>query len=763
MKHDARQDGYPVGPARPEPEPGEDDEGGLDLRAQIRKIWRGKWIIATTTLIAWLAALLVTTEYDPVYRATAKVMFTLERANIMNIEALVVSTGVNENTIQNQIQILQSKALMERVVDRLDLTSDPEFNPFLREPSPPGLMQRIRGAVAVPPELSDLLQEYGVLNPPAPAAPEPDPEARAALERQIAVSTLSRGLTLLPIPGTRVIDISFTAGSPEIAARVANAVADQYIVDQLDARLEATRAAGSWLADRVEELRIRVQTAEEAVEAARARIAEASGETPAVTQQQLSALTTALTIATNDVRVAQAAYDRVALAGTEARDLASVPEFRSSELLGSLRAEEATLRAEASQLGGNNPRLIRINDRIEDLRNQMQEEARRIKDALAADLETKQERRAVILQDIQALEARAQLQSQEEISIRQLDREAQASRTLYQSFLTRLEETTAQGDLQIADARILSAAEVPLAPLAQAEQRTKTFALVAGVAGGIGLIFLMDKLNNTFRSPAQLEQMTGEVVIGTIPSIGRRFGKADVLKHFGAHPKGSLAESVRSLRTSILFSDVDNPPRVVMFTSSVPREGKSTTSVLVAMTSQQMGKAAVIVDCDLRLPALARLLGAHDESPGLLSLLEGSATLEEALFRDKATGLDVLMTKPSEPRSSLNAADVLASKKFKDLIAELCERYELVILDAPPTLVVADARILSRVADAVIYAVRWDKTPRGAVLEGLKELRTVNAPVAGVAFTMINEDRAMRYAYEGYAYYKGQYKDYYVS
>jgi polysaccharide biosynthesis transport protein len=288
-------------------------------------------------------------------------------------------------------------------------------------------------------------------------------------------------------------------------------------------------------------------------------------------------------------------------------------------------------------------------------------------------------------------------------------------------------------------------------------------ALAAGLILGFGIIFLREVLNNTYRSAQQLEAVTGEPVLGSIPGIGWRMRRRDVLKFFKANPKSSLAESVRSLRTSILFSNVDNPPQVVMFTSSVPREGKSTTSMLMAMTSRQMGKSAIIVDCDLRLPALARLLNADDGQPGLLSVIAGTATLDEAIFRDAETGLDVLMTKPSEPRSALNAADVLASNRFRDLIQHLKESYDLVILDTPPAVVVADARILAPLADAVVFVVRWNHTPRGAVLDGFKELQAVNAPIAGMALTLVNEAQISQYDEGGYGYNRAKYKDYYAS
>ena len=282
-----------------------------------------------------------------------------------------------------------------------------------------------------------------------------------------------------------------------------------------------------------------------------------------------------------------------------------------------------------------------------------------------------------------------------------------------------------------------------------------------GALVGIGIIFLLDRLNNSFRSPAQLEALTGETVLGVLPAIGRGLRRADVIRHLRDKPSSALVESVRNLRTSILFSNIDTPPKVVMFTSSTPREGKSTSAMLIALTSRQMGKSAVIVDCDLRLPTLSKLMGAKGREFGLMSLLEGECEVGEAVYRDPETGLHVLTTVRHASNKNINAADILSSQKFEQLIGELSDLYDLVILDTPPTLVVADARIISKLADAVVFAVRWDKTPRGAVLEGLKELRSIGAPIAGVVMTLVNEGRASKYAYDGYNYYKGKYRDYY--
>jgi capsular exopolysaccharide synthesis family protein len=276
-------------------------------------------------------------------------------------------------------------------------------------------------------------------------------------------------------------------------------------------------------------------------------------------------------------------------------------------------------------------------------------------------------------------------------------------------------------------------------------------------------VFLSERLNNRIRSGKELENLTGAPVLGILPSVGRRMERAEIIRYIREKPRSSLVEAIRSLRTSILYASIDRPPKVVMFSSSLPQEGKSTTSMLMAMSSQQMGKSAIIVDCDLRLPQLAGLVGAEDHAHGLLSVLDGTVALVDAVFKDPDTGLHILTTVGSEQSSTLNAADILSSNKFSGLLKALSEDYDLVILDTPPTLVVADARIVARHADAVVYVVRWNATPREAIEEGLKSLRSVGTPITGLVLTQVNQRQAAGYSYGGYSAYGEKVRGYYTN
>lgn len=758
MKKDNEITGYPVTMVQAPPA-AELDDDGIDIRALLTILWRGKWVIVICTLIASVLGFLAGAQQTPVYRASAKVMFDTQRANVLNGDEVLVDWRYD--ALEDQMEVLRSTSLIERVIAELRLDQNPAFNPALRIPEPT-FRDRIGGFVALPPELTDLASDLGMRAPPPPA---PDPVEAARRERLSVINSVRWGLRLESVGGSRVIEIGYTSTNPRTAAAVVNSISQQYIVDQLEAKLEATREATSWLSGRVEELRDRVQTAEVAVEEKRAELSAEIGQTLEVTRQQLESLNGELA----RVRAARSRLEplfaRLSEAVEGGLDLGTISEFRDSTLIQRYREQEDELvaqkRALSERVKDRHPAMQRLNLQLEDVRQNISEEAARIVAAAQVDAQAIQSEETALMAEVRRLEEKAQQQSRDEIQLRQLEREAEASRVLYENFLARLEETNEQDDLQTADARILSPAEIPLFPESQTKRRILMIATLAGAIVGVGIVFLLDRLNNTFRSPSQLEDLAGERVLGVLPSLGSRMKRADIIRHLRDKPASSLAESVRNLRTSILFSNIDKPPKVLMFTSSVPGEGKSTSSTLLALTSRQMGKSAIIVDCDLRLPALARLLNTTDREVGLISVLEGTAELEEAVYKDPESGLHVLMTQAGERRGAVSAADILSSRKFEDLIKRLSGLYDLVILDTPPALVVTDARIVSKLADAVIYAVRWDSTPRGAVIEGLKELHSIKAPVAGCVMTLVNEDKASRYSYDGYSYYKGRYRDYY--
>ncbi len=734
-----------------------EDEGGdiFNLREVSRKIWRGRWVIAISILIFIALATLLISRFEPKYWASATVMFGVERANIANLQEILVAPEFDKDTLENEVQILKSSNLLTRVVEELALDQNPEFNPYLVDPEP-GLADRIDASVSLPGWLRNFLIDVGALDLPEEPL-SPDEEARRG--RVATVETLQQSLTLAPVNGSRVIQISFIADDPKTAADIVNVIANKYIVDQLQAKLEMTRSATEWLSERVDELRQRVQDSEEAVETLRTDLSLEAGQSLEITQQQLADLNKSLSEARNRTAEIEGRYLRLTDALDAGQDLST-----ESPLLRQYRETEGDLIAQLSTLSQTHPARARLQAQLDDVRARMREEAQRVVASVNVDLEAARTQQRELEASVRELESKALGQSRQEIRLRQLEREAEASRLIYENMLTRLKETSEQESLQNADARILSPAEAPLNPISSHANMILALAVTFGALAGVGVIFLFDHLNNTFRIPPQIEELTGYTVLATIPAIGSRTQRREVIRNFLEKPSSSLSEAIRNLRTSILFSNVDNPPKVVMFTSSIPAEGKSTTAMLTAITSRQMGKSAIIVDCDLRLPSVAQLVRPEEKNkPGLLSVLEGGATYNDAIYQDPDTGLHVLMARPNERKAHVNAADILSSQRFGELLKTLSEQYDLVVLDTPPALIVTDARVMSPLVDAVVYTVRWDYTPRDAVLEGLRELQTVRAPIAGIVMTLVNESKASQYSHDGYSYHKGKYENYYTN
>ena len=719
------------------------DPLSIDIRATLRRFWLAKWILLFGAAVGCAIAFIASLQLSPTYRATGKVMFDPRESNVIDAKEVLARNTARTIPLQNEIEILSSSILIDRVIADLSLAQFPEFNVAIKEQSTP-LIDRIFHRA-----------QAAQLDPSAP-------ETHAPFD---IIRKVSANLRLRPITGSNVIEISFESEDPRVAADVVNTLAKFYIEDQVETKLEATRSATTWLTHRVDDLQKKLEAAENAVEAARSEAAAIAGQGPELTRQKLQAMTSNLAVLRTKTSEARTRAGRLSEALTQKVDLGAVYEFRASREMQLLRARKADIELEIAALTKRyNPDHQDIELRraqLSILQQEIADEAQRIVLAAQTEHGARQTQLNELEAEFQKLDLSARTQSQATVAIRQLEREADASRILYENFLSRLKETTEQEDLQTADARILSFAFPPPSPTGEMRQRLLLLGAMLGTMFALALVFVRENLDDTFKVPSDLEDVTRTEVIGVIPKAPKQSDRNGIIAQFRRNPKSSMAEAVRSLRTHLIRNSHLRAPQVVMFTSSVPREGKSTTAMLTALTSRQMGKATLLLDCDLRLPAVAAALDTEDHGPGLLSVLDGRAAIEDAIWKDPDTGLHVLMTRPHEPGLSVNAADVLASKRFSNLIEELRSWYDLIILDTPPVLIVADAQILAPRADAIAYTVAWNSTPRGAVLDGIRELELSGGPQPGMVLTLVDEEKASRYDSNGKTYYRGQHRAYF--
>ncbi|MFC1797340.1 polysaccharide biosynthesis tyrosine autokinase, partial [Pseudomonadota bacterium] len=349
-------------------------------------------------------------------------------------------------------------------------------------------------------------------------------------------------------------------------------------------------------------------------------------------------------------------------------------------------------------------------------------------------------------------------QNKEAIQLRALQREAAANRALYETFLNRFKETSSTQGLETTEARVLSRAEVPGGPSYPNRTRMLQKYVLMGFMGACALVLGLQLLNPGMMSPEQVQQVLGEHVIGLIPIIP---GKVLMHDYVLEKPASSLVEALNSLRFSLALSDPDNPIKAVAVTSSVPEEGKTTLSISLARVVAASGKKVLILDGDMRRSSVGNRLGFREKHKGLSDLIvAGDADVSEFILRDEKGGTDYM---PPGTAKYANATDIFSSNRMESIIELLKSRYDLVVIDTPPVMAVADARIIGRVVDKTIFVVRWDKTPRKVARAAREQLRRAEVALAGVVLQQVDLKRYGRVGYgdSGYYYHYGRYGNYY--
>jgi polysaccharide biosynthesis transport protein len=694
----------------------------VDIRSLFTTIWSGRWTIILVTACATVLGFLATMNIEPTYKASAKVMFDPQLREIA-AGGRVPSAVSGEDGIQNEIQVLRSTSLMNRVIEELKLYEIAEFNPAIEQSGLSLLETTFRSFF--PEEEEDVI--------PEPEIPD--------LQQRIVAMNVAKGLQLTPIPSSRVIEISFVSFDRGISALVANAFAEQYIHDQLEVRLSTTRAATDWLSGRVDEMRVRVQEAERAVGAARSKQSDEAGQSIEITRRQLEAIIDTYSETESAARAALADHERLMSALENEADFGTVPEFRDSELLTGFLLQEINLRNQYANLVRTLPSdhfsILEIKDSLQNVRRLQEEEAARIVEISRARWASLESQTRRIESEIRVLDRKVLQQAQDELNIRQLEREADAGRRVYETFLERLNTASEQVKLESADARILTFAEPPLYTYSQPKKYAFVVAFIGGLLASIILVYLRVKLRNTFRSADEVKHVTGRDVIGMTPILKTSRNPAKIFRDFVEGPNSLIAEAIHGVRTNLLLSGGSKRPRVVLFTSSYPDEGSSVLAALTALSAFRTNGRTVIVDCDLRRPQLYKVLGAGSEKQNIIRVIDGKVPLEQAIRKEPVSGLHVLDGNLDYSASSSSVVDILSSRSFSDMIDTLRETYDLVILNAPPAVLAVDAKVLSEYADSVVYVVRWNKTAREAVAAGLRNFDSVGAPVAGVVLSMV--------------------------
>jgi capsular exopolysaccharide synthesis family protein len=721
----------------------------MDPRELWRKLWRRKAvIIATTVLLTVLVAVMVL-KATPRYTAEAEVMIDPRRSHVVAVEDVLSGLTPDTETVQSEVEVLRSRGLARRTAEKLGFDLDPEFNSTLK---PPSTMSK----------LFSLRTYLPASWFPAKVEENVDPTKRKEIEEAGVVDTFLARLSIASQGRSRAIRIAFESQDPSKAADAANTLADFYIVAQLEAKFEATQRANKWLAERIDELRQQVSASEQAVEQYRAKygLTQGTGGTT-VTTAQMTELSSQMVAARAVAATAEAKLRQVQSAAAGGSTDA-VSDVLASPLIQQLRQQQSDVERQladlSQQYGERHPKIISLKQQLAAIDSKIRIEIGKIIEGLRGDVAAAQATVGSLQSSLAQLEAKAGQQGQSQVQLDALEREASANRTLLENFMGRAKEIGSQGSFQEADAQIVSRAEIPLV----ASYPKKTILLGIGFFGslfvGVLIAFALELMDRGFRSTEQIEQAMGVAPLGLIPALTglRNIGKTPE-DYIIEKPTSAFAESIRSLRTSLMLSDVDHPPKIILVSSSTPREGKTSTAVALGRLMAGVGQRVLLIDCDLRRPRASKVLGLQSR-PGLVDHLAGEATLEEVMQQDPMSPLGFI----GAGRPAPSPPDLLGSEHMRRLLREMSERYDFVLLDSAPVLAVSDTRMLARLADKVVFLVRWADTRREVAVNGLRQVRETGASIAGVALTLVDVRKHARYGYSDSGYYHGRTRKYYT-
>jgi capsular exopolysaccharide synthesis family protein len=699
-----------------------------------------QWLIVSFLLALVTVVTIATFRMQPVYEATTRIEIDRESSNFVPFAGNDPYDLYQdlEDYIETQSKIMVSETLATQTIKSLNLDQDPRFG---------GRPHSETLEVAAP--------KNGAQSPPP------------------ALGAFLGGLAVKRVPNSRLLDVTFATTDPKLAAAIVNAHVNNFIEQNFRSHYEATTQASNWLANQLDELKGKVEASEDArIKYERDNQIWTIDEKQDVTTQKLADLNRELTGAQAD-RINKEAIYQLAQAG----NYDAIPAVRESPVLQASLKRQGELSDEyteaLNQYGPKFPKVLRIEAQLKEIAQAIESEKKSIGTQIQAEYQGSRQRELLLKQALDQQKNEAASMADKMVQYNILKRDAEANKQLYDGLLQKLKEAGITAGLRSSNIRVVDPALIPTGPSRPNKSRNITLAVLVGLIGGMGLALLREYLDNTVKNPDDVESLSRLPSLAVVPAFSGSDGdhrgrfqkllrgsgngfqeRVALLSH--SEPQSQISEAFRALRTSLLLSQADRPPQVILVTSALPHEGKTTAAVNIGVTLAQLGDRTLLVDGDLRKPGISRALHMADgKHAGLSSYLAGVTSLDVVTVpHPLISNLHAIPTGPIPP----NSADLLSSHRLAEMVRELRKRYKFIVIDSPPVMAATDAVILSALVDGVLLVVRSGETPKEAFTRTRDLLNSVKSHVLGVVLNAV--DSGSPDYYRSYRYYPYVYSAY---
>ncbi len=720
------------------------EDKDIHLRDYLHVVVKHRYKAIQFFAIIFALTLLVTFSTTPIYIATTKVL--IEKSEPANLSLNPYYMSYDPDFGETQYQLIKSFSVAQRVVRMLglgrqaDTAAGSEANTNIIT----GTFNWFRDLISTVLHVGGAKPAPSTSDSGLPAEKEEDP-----LRLYQQAKMISGSIIVSPVKNSKIVDISFASADPKKAALIVNTVAKAYIDEVLDIKMGSSQYALKWLTEKADEERARLNQTEKALqEYMRDKDIATLENKVTMVPERISEIAIKLAQSETKRKELETLYSAVKIYAVNPEGADEIPAIAADPVMQSLRSQilkaEQTVGDLSQKYGQRHPAMVTAAGDLNVLRDKKKEQVRRVVATIKNEYDIARSGEESLRRLAGQVKAETQSLGEKFVQYGVLKREAETSRELFEAIVKRIKEQGITQDIKTVTVWVIEKAEVPARPAKPNKFRNILLGLVIGLMGGIGLAFFVEYLDNTVKSAEDVEQRFNVPVLGIIELLDKQKGPADdiVLRE----PHANITENYRAVRTSIMLSTADRPPKHILVTSIAPQEGKTTTAVNLAAILAQSGHNVLLMDADLRRPRLRRIFGIETDS-GLSTYLAGASDIE--FFTPK--GIEHLQVVPSGPVPP-NPSELIGSKHLQDLLASLEEKFDFVVWDSPPLFAAAESLVLSKMLSGTIIVTRAGKTTYKELERGIKSMQDIEARVLGVVINGLNIKENMRYNYN-YRYY----------